>query len=113
MSHARTVIAAVVKPFHDIRPSAGDHFRVLRGQVGLGHDQVHLRQLYRVVLGLDDSLRFCLVAGLQTFLLSRGAVFGVKDVSATEQCESVLHLCLSFYGHKLETVKQQFWCRVE
>jgi len=106
--HPRAGIDAVAKPFHDIRPGAGDHFGVLRGQVSLGHNQVHLRQFHRVVPGQDNSLRFGLVAGLQTLLLSRDAVFTVIDAPASEDCESVLHSCLSFYGHELKTVKQQW-----
>jgi hypothetical protein len=42
--------------------------------------------------------------GLQTLLLSCRAVFTVEDVTAFEHCESVLHSCLSFYGHELKTV---------
>jgi hypothetical protein len=79
----------------------------LRRQIGLSHDQVHLRQLHGVVPGLEDALRFVLIAGLQALLLSGGAVFAVEDLAAFEVCESVLHLCLSFYGHKLKTIKQE------
>jgi hypothetical protein len=53
------------------------------------------------------------LAGLQTLLLSRHAVFTVIDVSTSEHCESVLHSCLSFYGHELKAVKEQWRCFAE
>jgi len=113
VTHLGGGFATVAKHFHHIRPSAGDHFWVLRGEVGPGHDQIHQRLGDGVILGLDDPAGLGLVAGLQTLLLSRRAVLTVIDAPASEHCESVLHSCLSFYGHELKTVKQQWRCSAE
>ena len=84
--------ATVAKHFHHIRPGAGDHFRVLRGEVGPGHHQIHQRLGDGVILGLDDPAGLGLVAGLQTFLLAGAAVLAVKNCAAPEQFETVLHV---------------------
>jgi len=66
----------------------------LGGQVGLGHDQVHLRQRHRVVLGLNNSPCFGFIPRPQTFLLAGGLVFAAEHRTVLEYCESVLHSCL-------------------
>jgi hypothetical protein len=66
----------------------------LRGQVSLGHDQIHLWERHRVVLGLDNPPRLGFIPRPQTFLLAGGLVFAVEHRTALEYCESVLHSCL-------------------
>jgi hypothetical protein len=65
---------------------------------------MHERLIYRVVLGLDDLPRFVLVASPQARLLARVTVFTIKHCPSAEHCESVLHSCLSLYGHVAKTL---------
>jgi hypothetical protein len=106
VTHLRGGFATLAEHLHDIRPGARNHFGILCGQTGLGHDQVHERQIDRVILGLDNFPRLGFVPGQQTFLLAGGSVFTAENGTPLEQCESVLHSCLSVYGHQLKTVKE-------
>ena len=92
MPHARVVIAAITETLQNVGPGACNHSRVLRGEVGPGHDEVHQWLGNRVILGLDDSAGLGLVAGQQTFLLAGAAVFVVKNFAAPEQFEAVFHV---------------------
>jgi hypothetical protein len=95
MPHARVVVGSVAKPLHDIRPGAGDELGVLRRQIRLGQGQIHQRLVDGLVSGQDKFPGFGLAAGVQTLLLAGGSVFTVENGSAPEQCETVLHSCLS------------------
>jgi hypothetical protein len=56
------------------------------------------RQVWLTSFGLTgNSLRFGIIADLQTLLLSGREVFTVIDVSTSEHCESGLRSCLSFH----------------
>jgi hypothetical protein len=57
-----------------------------------------------IILGLDNFAGFRFVFGQQTFLLAGGSIFTIEHCPAPERCESVLHSCLSFYGHELKTI---------
>ena len=90
--HSRGGFAPVAEHLHDIRPGARNQFGILRGEIGLGHDQVHERLADRVILGLDNFSGFGFVPGQQAFLLAGASVFKVENRAAPEQGVSVLHV---------------------
>ena len=68
---------------HDVLPIPFGHLRIDGHQVGAGDLQVNGRLLVRLVLGVKNSLRRHLVAGLQTGLFAGDAILNKINAVAS------------------------------